>query len=337
MKAVNFDDNSAVWLKALVYGEPGSGKTNFGVSAPNPLILLSESQAVANVRDAAKRMKRPRPSTLVMDKLDDYRHVLRALHGDPTKPFVVADDNGNVILKLDVWPETVVLDSITDIAKMVGTEIREQSPQKMGKDNLPIDSERYWNVLADRTEKLIRAFRDVPRHVLFLALLADKEIGEGDEKSRWVGPQMPMKAMPNILMAAVNVVGITYRTRSKEVVTDPVTKKPSRPMMYGIATTGPDHMKTKPYPPLRDAEVTDFSSWVARINGVDDGTVSPPPLDASAVVTAEDAAQAAAKADEKPAEPAKPEAKAAEPKPDKKTKSTPAKPEAAETATTPNA
>lgn len=325
MKAVNFEDKLAIWLKALIYGEPGSGKTNFGVSAKKPLILLSEQQAVANVRDAAKRMGRPCPPTLVMDRLDDYRHVLRALHGDPSKPFVVQDDQGAVILKLDEWPETVVLDSITDIAKMVGAEIREQSPPKTGKDGLPIDSERYWQVLADRTEKLIRAFRDVPRHVLFLALLADKEIGEGDEKSRWVGPQMPMKAMPNVLMAAVNVVGITYRTRSKEVVIDPVTKKPSRPMVYGIATTGPDHMKTKPYPPLRDAEVTDFTSWIDRINGIDDGKAAPPPMDSSAVVTAEDAAQAA-KVDEPAAKPAEAEAAKPDAKAGKKT-SKPDKPD----------
>lgn len=333
MKAVNFDDNTAAWLKALVYGEPGSGKTNFGVSAPNPLILLSEQQAVVNVRDAAKRMGRPRPTTLVMDKLDDYRHVLKALHGDPTKPFVVMDDAGNTILKMDVWPESVVLDSITDIAEMVSKEIREQSPQKTGKDGLPVDSERYWNVLSDRTAKLIRAFRDVPRHVLFLALLADKEIGEGDEKSRWIGPQMPMKALPNVLMASVNVVGITYRTRSKDV--DPATK--TRPMMYGIATTGPDFMKVKPYPPLRDSEVTDFASWVKRINGVDDGTKAPPPMDPSATVAVDTAL-------EKPADPPKTEAKTEEPaKPveepkteTKAKKTTTTKTEAAVSATTPN-
>lgn len=300
MKTVDFDDNQAVWLKALVYGEPGSGKTNFGVSAPNPLILLSERQAVANVRDAAKRMGRPRPPTLVMERLDDYRGVLKALHGDDSRPFVVFDDGGEKVLELETWPDSIVLDSITDIAEMVSREIREQSPQKTGKDGLPVDSERYWNVLSDRTAKLIRAFRDVPRHVLFLALLADKEIGEGDEKSRWIGPQMPMKALPNVLMAAVNVVGITYRTRSKEVVVDPSTKAKSRPMLYGIQTTGPDFMKVKPYPPLRDSEVTDFASWVQRINGIDDGSAAPPPMDASAQVTDEaPAAPAAPKADAK--------------------------------------
>lgn len=298
MKPVNFDDNTAVWLKALIYGEPGSGKTNFGVSAPNPLILLSERQAVANVRDAAKRMGRPRPHTLVMETLDDYRHVLKALHGDQSKPFVVLDNDGSKVLELESWPDTIVLDSITDIADMVSKEIREQSPQKTGKDGLPVDSERYWNVLSDRTAKLVRAFRDVPRHVLFLALLADKEIGEGDEKSRWVGPQMPMKALPNVLMAAVNVVGITYRRRS--VTADPKTKQ--RPMVYGIATTGPDHMKVKPYPPLRDSEVTDFSSWVKRINGIDDGSVAPIPMDMSGHAVDDTATSKpdAAKADTKP-------------------------------------
>lgn len=290
MKAVNLEDNTEAWLKALVYGEPGSGKTNFGVSAPRPLHLLSERQAVVNVRDAAKRMGRPMPTTLVMDELDDYRFVLRALHGDKSKPFVILDGENNEILRLEEWPLTVVLDSITDIAEMVSREIREQSPQKIGKDGLPVDSERYWNVLSDRTAKLVRAFRDVPLHVLFLALLSDKEIGEGDEKSRWIGPQMPMKSLPNVIMASVSVVGITYRRRAQLV--DPVTKL--RPLIYGIATTGPDYMKTKPYPPLRDNEVTDFTSWVNRINGIDDGSAAPPPMDAEAAASVEPTTAAAA-------------------------------------------
>jgi hypothetical protein len=193
---------------------------------------------------------------------------------------VVKDDVGETVLEMASWPETVVLDSITDIAELVTVEIRKISPQKTGKDGLPVDSERYWNVLLDRTRKLVRAFRDVPAHVLFLALLADKETGEGEEKTRWVGPQMPMRSLPNVIMAAVNVVGVTYRRRATKI--DPETG--SLPMLYGIATIGPDYMNLKPYPPLRDSEVTDFSSWIARINGVDDGAEAPPPRDATAQV-----------------------------------------------------
>lgn len=278
MKLIDLVDVSTAYVKALIYGPPGTGKTNFGVSGPKPLLLLSEKQAVINARDAARRMKRPMPLCLVMESLDDYRHVLRALNGDKAKPFVVMDDAGNVVLQSTEWPETVVLDSITDVADTVSKEIREQSPQKLGKDGLPVDSERYWNVLSDRTAKLIRAFRDLPMHVVFLALLTDKEIGEEGDKQRVIVPKMPMRALPDVLAAAVNVVGVTYRKRA--TVADPVTK--ARPMTYGIATTGPDCMMLKPYPPLRDTEVTDFTSWVARINGIDDGSVAPPAPDLTA-------------------------------------------------------
>lgn len=330
MYSVEDDDISQAYLKALVYGKPGTGKTNIGTSAPNPLILLSERQAVANVRDAAKRLGRPRPPILVMETLDDYRYVLRALHGDRAKPFVVAKDDGTVILTLAKWPETIVIDSVTDVMEMISTEIREQSPPKLGKDNLPVDSERFWNVMEDKGRKFVRAFRDAPAHVVFLALFAERGPKDAEDKTQpWAGPQMGMRKLETAIMAAVNVVGITYRRRSDKV--DEKTKQ--REMAYGIATTGPDHMCLKPYRPLRDHEVPDFSSWVSRINGVDDGTSAPPPMDgdaptapaavASAAGDVEAPPPAAVKAADAPAEakPAEPvtEAKPADAKPDTKT------------------
>lgn len=289
MKAIDFGAEESKTLKALVYGKPGSGKTNIGVSAPNPLILLNEQQALQNIKSAAKRLGRPVPATLAVESLDDYRAVVTAFKGDRNKPFQVLDGHGKVALEMATWPESVVMDSVSEAMELVSEEIRRQSPPKIGKDGLPVDSERYWNVLKDRGSKLIRAYRDLPVHVLFLALLSDKETGEGEEKSRWVGPLMPMKALPTVLMAAVNVVGITYRKRGDEVVE--VGKKADgkpildRPMVYGIATTGYDYMELKPYPPLRPYEVTDFSSWVRRVNDDDDGSTSPPPMGATAALT----------------------------------------------------
>lgn len=274
MRLVKEDEIKNAKIKALVYGRPGTGKTNFGASGKRPLVLLSEGQAVANVRDAARRMKRPCPAILVMDTIDDYRHVLKALHGDRSKPFVVSGDNGAVLLQMDVWPDEVVIDSITDVMDKIVAEIREQSPPKEGKDGLPVDSERFWNVLGDRGAKFIRAFRDVDLHVVFLALYAEREVGEDDNKVTVVGPQMPMRKLDSALMAAVNVVGVTYRKRN----TDAKTRE-EQPFVYGIATIGPDNMALKPYPPLRNFEVTDFSSWIARINGQPDASVPPPPME----------------------------------------------------------
>jgi hypothetical protein len=281
MKVMDMNATEERFLKALVYGPSGTGKTSFGVTAPNPLILLSEQQAVPHIRAAALRAGRPVPNVLVMESLADYRHALAALRGDKAKPFVVRDDDGNAVMTLATWPETVVIDSVTDACELVSQEIREQSPPKTGKDGLPVDSERYWNVLMDRASKLIRAFRDVPMNVLFLCLL-DERITEQDDgtKQKWVGPQLPMRKLPGVVQAAVNVVGVTYRRRAKTA-----DKNGQRPMEYGIATMGPDWMQLKPFPPLRDYEVTDFASWCKRIAGIDDGSKAPEPMDADVIAS----------------------------------------------------
>lgn len=284
MKAI--DINSADeerYLKALVYGQSGTGKTGFGVSAPKPLILLSESQAVPHIRAAQLRLGRKVHAVLVMESLDDYRHALAALRADKAQPFVVRDAAGNEVLRLDEWPESVVLDSVTDACELVSGEIREQSPPKIGRDGLPVDSERYWNVFQDRATKLIRAFRDVPLNVVFLCLLDERiqKDDDGKELSRWVGPQLAMRKLPNVVQSAVNVVGVTYRRRAKAP-----NKAGERPMEYGIATIGPEWMQLKPFPPIRDHEVMDFSSWCQRIRGIDDGSKAPEPMDAATDVTA---------------------------------------------------
>lgn len=274
------------YLKALVYGKPGTGKTTFGVTAPNPLILLSERQAVPHIIAAAKRIGRPVPHVLVMETLDDYRYVLKALMADKAQPFRVRDVEDKVVFELATWPESVVLDSLTDAMELVSEEIRAQSPPRIGKDGLPVDSERYWNVLADRGQKLIRKFRDVPLNVLFLCLQDErvKNDENGAEVSRSVEPQLPMRKMPGVVQAAVNVVGITYRRRAKTP-----DKSGDRPLEYGIATIGPEYYALKPFPPLRDYEVTDFSSWCKRIAGVDDGSKAPAPMEGEQMAPIADA------------------------------------------------
>lgn len=307
MRVMEANESAYRWLKAMVYGKSGTGKTSFGVSAPNPLILLSERQGVPHIRAAAIRLGIATPATvsawvakhvLVMEELEDYRCVVKALHGDRTKPFAVRNGADDVVFQLDVWPDSIVLDSVTDVCEMISLEIREQSPPKTGKDGLPVDSERYWNVLLDRAQKLIRAFRDVDANVLFLCLQDDRTTGEGDDAVRWVGPQLPMRKLPGALMAAVNVVGITYRQMKASVAE------------YGIRTVGPSYVDAKPFPPLLPHEVTDFASWCKRINGFDDGQRAPVPVEDPSAETKLDAKpEPAIATDTKPADEPKSKAK----------------------------
>lgn len=256
------EEPSEAFLKAAIYGPPGTGKTDFSVSAPRPLILLSERQGMATVRAAAKRRGVPMPAVLYMERLEDYRDVLRALHGPRDAAFRVTSKGANgerATVYEGAWPETVVLDSLSDACELVEAEIRNEAPPEKAKDGLEKWTERHWSALRDRCEKLIRAFRDAPLHVLFLALQDDRMVGEGEEASRQVNPALPMRALPGVLCASVNVVGITSRR------IDDRGEDGQRNIVHEVRTVAPGHYMVKPFRPLRDVETPDFSSWVERV------------------------------------------------------------------------
>lgn len=279
------------YVNAAFYGKSGTGKTSIGVTAPKPLILLSERQGIVHVKQAAKRLGKPVPPVAFMQSFNDYRNVLNALRGDKAQPFRVyqqrTTEKGverDCVFELEEWPETVVVDSLTDCGRLCVEEIRRQSPPQKGKDGLPTDSQRFWNVLGDRMKNLILGFRDAPVHSVFLALADDREVGEDDDKHRQCSPDLPMRRLADVLSSAVNAIGYTYRKTVRE------PNKTTARIVYGVMTTGPEYMTLKPYRPLRDIELPDFSHWVNVINGsiAPDAVAAPAPLLAGGDVDAVD-------------------------------------------------
>lgn len=259
MEELKSDDES--WVKAAIYGQPGTGKTSFGVTAPDPLFLLSERQGMTHIKKAARRLGIPMPNVLLMTSLEDYRAVIRAFHAPASDPFRVVDKKtGKVIFERATRPSTAVVDSLTDACRLVDEEVKKDSPPRKASDGLDTVTERHWAALRDRCEKLIRSFRDLPAHVLFLCLADDRTVGEGDQQERRVGPALPMRALPGVLCAAVNVVGITTRELAKERA-----ENGDRKIVHAVRTVGPDHFMLKPCRPLRDVENTDFNDWIRRI------------------------------------------------------------------------
>jgi len=258
----------AVYFSATVYGKSGSGKSSLGVTAPKPLILLSESQAEVPIRQAAARRGVPVPPILFMESLDDCRAVLRALRSPKDQPFRVFENQAvtagaprRLLYELPEWPETVVIDTVTDICRLIVEEIREQSPPRPGKDGLPVDSERYWNVLGDRCSNLILGFRDAPVHKLFLCAEDDRWDGEGDERRRNLGPSLPMRKLPAVLSGAGVFTAYAYRRESR----DPKTKQVA--ITHGVMSAGPEFMLLKSCPPIRQIEAPDFGLWVRQVRG----------------------------------------------------------------------
>jgi hypothetical protein len=278
-------------VNILVYGRSGTGKTTLGVTAPKPIIFASERQAWDAIQDAARRMGIDTPPTFFISTKHDLVSAVRALYAKNPMEVLVRTLTTNAEKRaarqekrevnqeqieadiadtLAAMPytnfETVVLDSITDYFRLIAEDIDEQAPPKIGKDGLPSKAERYWQVLRERSERMIRQFRDTPFNVLYLALLDDRMVGEDDQKTRQVGPDCPMRALPNALMASVNMVGIASVQLKMRKEQDALLK-------HWVRFAAPDWMMTKPKRPLRDVEVPNVSDWVKRLR--EPGKVEP--------------------------------------------------------------
>lgn len=252
MKRID-DAEEERFLKVCAYGRSGTGKTTLGVTAPRPLILASERQAIVSIKQAAKMMGIPVPAVLLMESTDDYRMVIKALRRSKCDPFRIIDNDGNVVLETEEWPETVVLDSLTDAAHMIGMEVSKISPPKPGKDNLPAVSMRWWGTVADKVVNLVKSFQAAPINVLFLCLVNDKETGDDDERVRTVIPQLPTKKLADSVCAVCNLVGYTYRSEAR---VDGKVK-----VAHGTMFVGPEPFMLKRAAPLRDREKSNFSMW----------------------------------------------------------------------------
>lgn len=266
------------WLKCSIMGPSGSGKSSLGATAPRPLIALSEKQGKESALARARQLQLPDPIIVEMDTLQDYRDLLSSMHGDRSKPFRWVAHDGSEVLTMEQWPETLVVDSLSDACELVEQAIRREAPPKKGDDGLEVFSQRHWNELKKRCQRLIRAFRDVQAHVLFLSLVDERTVETSDGMTtRTVQPQLPMRKLPDILMQATHMCGLMQR-RPKRQDDGTVLRRSAEDgepenivLEVRVLTNAPSYIKVKPHEALNDVEIPDFTSWVERwrayING----------------------------------------------------------------------
>lgn len=266
MKVLDAETAPTQYYNVLLYGPPGTGKTTFGVTAPGPVLFaLSEGQGYFHIKQACARTGVPMPTVLHMESISEYGALSKALHGGMGALLPPdSDDLGSITVNGTTVPRprTLVLDSFTDAGKMLVAHMETKHPAKLDQDGLPTKKFNWWGALGDHVRGMIRAFRDAPCHVIFLCELDDKTTGDDEKAKRSIQPVMPMRATVRDLAHAVNVVGVTYRT-----LTPKKDDAGQRIVDYGVMTTGPQYMVTKPLRPLRDIEEPDFNSWVQRLDG----------------------------------------------------------------------
>jgi hypothetical protein len=261
MPMIQWDDPE--WWKFLVYGPSGSGKSRLGVTSPDPLILLGEPQAAVIIKRTARELGKPVPPTFLINdfqQLQDAVRILRA-HPEPCRELarLHGGDPGAVAY---ARPQTVVLDSGTEFIKLIEARLYEQIGKPVAKDGLPENSIRFLVTLRTRVDSFFRAVRDLPFHVLMLALMDDREVGDGEEKARVVTPMLGSRKMPELAAAAVNAVGLMQvrAQRAKKKGEDVYQE-------HSVLFHTPSFVRTKILRPLRDKEEPDVTSWIDRLSG----------------------------------------------------------------------
>jgi phage nucleotide-binding protein len=136
-------------IKSLVYGSSGVGKTTLGTTAPKPLFISAES-GLLSVADKAVNY-------VEIKSLQDLRDVYALLQ------------------KGEHGYESIVIDSLTEIQSFIINKITQ------GK-RMPQKSE--WSDFGFEMNKILRLFRDLPYHVIFLALETEKD--DEDDRSRYM-------------------------------------------------------------------------------------------------------------------------------------------------------
>lgn len=181
------------FLNILVYGDAGVGKTQYAGTANDhkataPVLILDVEGGVATLR------KRPDVMVVriksVVDLMKVYAEIDKALAN-----------------KLPDAPQTVVVDSLTELQKLDMNDIMKALLQQNPDRDPDVPSQREWGKSSNHMRQIIRRFRDLPCNVIFTAL-AKREQDDNTGSVATV-PSLPGKLAAEA-PAFLDVVGFMY-------------------------------------------------------------------------------------------------------------------------------
>lgn len=194
-------------IKMLVYGDIGQGKTTFGFTAPNCLMISVEGGETALIRSALAYD--PRSRILRVRTMDELR---RAYHMIATN----ADGLGEF--------DSYFIDSLTDIQdKALFEEITANPKRKRTAPGSP--SQEDWQSVTLTMRQMVMRFRDLPKHVIFSALYRNDKNPQtpgGYAGARSIRAELS-PAVYKAVSAYMDIVA--YITKQQEV--NPQTNQPT--------------------------------------------------------------------------------------------------------------
>jgi AAA domain len=149
------------YMKLLIAGDPGAGKTRFGRSWDQPFYISAEAGLMSVQSD-----------DLPFHELTNTSELLELLTVLRQKPEVREQSLGTPV-------NTVIIDTIDEVQRMLHRErIKEQKHEAMGRDD--------WGVCGDKLRDILRNFRNLDLNVIFTVHTRDTQ--EGDDGPMVVQP-----------------------------------------------------------------------------------------------------------------------------------------------------
>lgn len=238
------DSDKERYQKLLITGRSGTGKSSLAATAPKPLVLLSERQGAQSIINAAVRLNRPQPEILFMEKISDYKEVIDALKA--------SGESGDIILKTCTIPrpETIIVDSLSDLSTMMADFLMPEGRKPSGDD---------WGKLKKSFTNLVNRFRNLPFHVIFLALLDERTETVDGEEVVTRKPLMATRSHPVVASAACNAAGISSRKRVK-------AEDGSISYKFQVYFMAGDADPAKPHDALDYVEEADIELWLRKLD-----------------------------------------------------------------------
>jgi hypothetical protein len=239
------------WVKALIYGPSGAGKTSLIASLPDPvLVLLTE-------KHGAMTIKRVNPNAKIVF-IEDQK-ICKCHRGpalacpDGAKEGITEVKGQDVLygvlreLSTKQHPfNSVALDSLTDMQQIL------LSDMKGGKPGAKVALQE-WGALIDRTKDLVVKLRNLNMHVAVICLADEVQ----DNTQRLVyRPALAGKKLPGNLIQYFNLCAFQRKTRDSSSLGGATYES--------VFDSGPEYY-TKTHPALDPIEVPNVRTWVSKM------------------------------------------------------------------------
>lgn len=243
-------------VKVLLHGQSGSGKSwaaaKAGSGDPRApsgrvAILLLEANGLASVRAS-------NPAAIVVRAYDpgaygksDVWEVVREFFADAQSGALAA-----------AGVTSIVVDSLTELQRVWRDMVLVEDGVERKRLALHKMTQQQWGIWTERFRRLIRALRDLPYHVVAIALSQNEKDEEGNVTG--IVPAFEGQKLPGEIAQYFTAVGYAYKRMVKTPGPDGV---PIEQVEHRVLFQGAEKFRVKPCPGLRNVEDPEPSAWFA--------------------------------------------------------------------------